>query len=532
MGVTEMSRFAVNPFSNVKSYYLPLLHTYTKMAKTSKTVPKKKAASSSQSVGGKMPVEPRLEECIPGGLGKDAVMRPPYSEEETSTPVQKPTKDKKRKRTSTSEDPKPKKKSARMPKKDVVALPADVIQRLREEKEEDEDDGSELVARVKKTIESPKAAELVVVEEIPPRAERVLEKDSGKVPELSKIEDASRRDWQKAGMFEGASSEAFHSEENSPSGSLGEIDIGDSPILPAFSEEAIREAQAMRTPEVDRGHGGEDPFRGYFIGVEDATDLNEASSLFDEAQQALNRALALRQEAFSKSRAELSRCEADLQGLTEERNALKLLSGKKEEEIKDLRAELAKAHQDQTDLIEQVMKILKAHRLNLGMVANISISQLQQKVERIEQFREEFDTMKAETLGWKESMDRFAAEKEAARAQLSSVETEKAKAEAEAIVAVYRADAEAAQVQAREAAEIAQTRVHWIAELTKCQSHRETLEEIYARGFDLTDEIIKAREHEADDRALASSDDDDDGSKSESENREDLDGEEAAPEEN
>nr|XP_033508877.1 uncharacterized protein LOC117273795 [Nicotiana tomentosiformis] len=222
------------------------------------------------------------------GLGKDAVMRPPSGEEETSTPIPKSAKDKKRKRTSTSEDPKPEKNPVRKSKKDTVALPADVIQRLREEEEEDENDGSELVARVKKTIEAPKATESVVVEEIPPRAEGVLEKDSSKVPESSKIKHASHRDEQKAGTSEGAGSEALRSEENAPSGSLGAIDIGDSLILPAFSEEAIREAQATRTPEVDRAHGGEDPFHGYFIRIEDATNLSEASSLLDEAQQALN----------------------------------------------------------------------------------------------------------------------------------------------------------------------------------------------------------------------------------------------------
>nr|XP_009604843.1 PHD finger protein 23-like [Nicotiana tomentosiformis] len=131
-------------------------------------------------------------------------MRPLSGEEETSTPVQKPTKDKKRKRTSSSEDPKPKNNLVRKPKKDTVALPADVIQRLRkeeeEEEEEDEDDGSELVARVKKTTEAPKAAESVLVEEISPIAEGVLEKGSGKVPESSKIKDASRRDEKKEGF--------------------------------------------------------------------------------------------------------------------------------------------------------------------------------------------------------------------------------------------------------------------------------------------------------------------------------------------
>ncbi|XP_070049291.1 uncharacterized protein [Nicotiana tomentosiformis] len=109
-------------------------------------------------------------------------------------------------------------------------------------------------------------------------------------------------------------------------------------------------------------------------------------------------------------------------------------------------------------------------------------------------------------------------------------DAEEAKAEAYGIVTVYRADAEAAQVQAREVAETAKTRAYWIAELTKCQSRRETLEAIHARGFDLTGEIIKASEHEAKAGTMASSDDDDDdGSKSGSENGEDLNGKEVAP---
>ncbi|XP_070045624.1 uncharacterized protein [Nicotiana tomentosiformis] len=203
-----------------------------------------------------------------------------------------------------------------------------------------------------------------------------------------------------------------------------------------------------------------------------------------------------------------------------------------------------------------------------GTEANISISQLQQKIEVIGLLREEVDMMKAETMGWKESMDRFAAEKETSISQLSSAksqlrgmkeksstqakkiaelkarlafehqkaksEAEKAKVEADAIMAVYRDDDEATQVQAREAVETAQIRAHWVAELAKCQSRSETLEEIHARGFDLTEEIIKAKELEADAGALASDDDDDDDdeSKSGSESGEELDGKETAPGEN
>ncbi|XP_070045464.1 uncharacterized protein [Nicotiana tomentosiformis] len=229
-----------------------------------------------------------------------------------------------------------------------------------------------------------------------------------------------------------AGSEALQNEENAPSDSLGEIEIGYSPILPTFSEGQIQEAQAMGTPDVERAHKGDGFFSGCFT------------------------ALTLHREVFSKSRAELSRCEADLQRLMEERNALKFLNGQKEEEIKDLRAELATTHKEQTDLIEK-----------------------------------EANMMRAETLGWKQNIDRLASKKDTARAQLSSAErqlqsmkeecsalakkieelearlaaelakaiseAEKVKADVKAIVVVYRADAEAAQARAKEVADTVQT---------------------------------------------------------------------------
>ncbi|XP_070040696.1 uncharacterized protein [Nicotiana tomentosiformis] len=87
-------------------------------------------------------------------------------------------------------------------------------------------------------------------------------------------------------------------------------------------------------------------------------------------------------------------------------------------------------------------------------------------------------------------------------------DTEKAKANADAFVAIYRADAEAAQ----------------------------TLEKIHARGFDLTEEIKGAKELETDTEALASDDndddDDDEGRKSGSESGEGPDGEENTPGDN
>ncbi|XP_070020697.1 uncharacterized protein [Nicotiana sylvestris] len=148
------------------------------------------------------------------------------------------------------------------------------------------------------------------------------------------------------------------------------------PTLPTLSDRQLQEAQAIGTLDVERAHEREGLFRGCFMGVEDATNLSEA--------------LSLHRDPFSKSRVEMSRWEADLQSLMEERNALKLLIGQKKEEIKDLQAELATAHKEQTDLIEQL--------------------------------REEANMMRAATLGWKQNMDYLASDKDAARAQLSSAE--------------------------------------------------------------------------------------------------------------
>ncbi|XP_070045000.1 uncharacterized protein [Nicotiana tomentosiformis] len=172
--------------------------------------------------------------------------------------------------------------------------------------------------------------------------------------------------------------------------------------------------------------------------------------------------MALHREASSKYRAELTRCEVDLKKLTEERNALKLLYVQKKEEIRGLRGELARAHQDQTELIEQ------------------------QKAKLVEQLREEANMKEVETLGWKQHMDRLASEKDTVRAQLSSVERQlqsvkeeslarakkieeletrliaelaRATSEAEALAASYRADAEAADTRAKEISDVAEVRL-------------------------------------------------------------------------
>ncbi|XP_070035111.1 uncharacterized protein [Nicotiana tomentosiformis] len=420
------------------------------MAKTSQTTPQKEKAPSSQSTAAEILIEPWPEEC----LGNDVVLRPSSIEEEASASVPKPVKDNKRKRASVPEDPKPKKRTARKPNKNAIPLALELVLRLRDkdDDEEEENDGSALATRTKKTIDVPPAAGSMVVHKAPPRTKGIPEKDLVGVPELLEIEDASHQSQQMGDMSEGPLLEYLRTEENAPSDSLGAAAIEDSPTFPAFS-------------------------------AGDVAGTSDASDLFHGVKQALNQAITVHREACSRSQNELRRYEAELQWVMEEKNSLKLLLGQRGEEIKYLRDELAKAQRDQTDLFEQVMILLKAYRLDTGTMANFSVSQLQQKIEMIGKLREELDVIKAESLQWKEGMDRFAVEKEAARAQLSSSETqlqrmkekglvqagrieelearfacelakaesdaEKAKADADALVAIYWAEVEASQIEAR-----------------------------------------------------------------------------------
>ncbi|XP_070057217.1 uncharacterized protein [Nicotiana tomentosiformis] len=304
---------------------------------------------------------------------------------------------------------------------------------------------------------------------------------------------------------------------------------GHLPSLLTFSEDALREARDLKTPDIGGGSSAGDPFHDCFTGVDDASDISDASILLEEAQRLLSR-------AFAKFRADLSQCETELQKVSEERNALKLLCGQKDETIKDLQANLAKAHEKEAELDKQVSILLIKYGLDPAVEANTSLSQLQQKVERIKLLRGEVNQVKADCDRWKENMDRLATEKETTSAKLSSAEVqlrglkekssaqakrieelenwlteakaeiEKTKVMADKSIAMYWADAEAAQMQLR----LAFDRERWINDSAKCQFRREILKEIHARGFDLSEEIARAKVLEAKAKQLASSDDEDD----------------------
>lgn len=63
--------------------------------------------------------------------------------------------------------------------------------------------------------------------------------------------------------------------------------MGHSPSILPHSEEAIKDAQALRMSDLNKVLE-EDTFHDCFTGVDNVVDLNDASTLFEEAQRLLS----------------------------------------------------------------------------------------------------------------------------------------------------------------------------------------------------------------------------------------------------
>ncbi|XP_070005474.1 uncharacterized protein At3g49055-like [Nicotiana sylvestris] len=226
--------------------------------------------------------------------------------------------------------------------------------------------------------------------------------------------------------------------------------MGHSPSLPSFSKDTMNEARALRAPDQSRVPGEEDPFWDYFTGIDDAADLNDVSTLFEEDQRLFSRAI-------TKFKADLSQCEVELKNSSDEEKALRPLYSQKEEELKDLQAYLVKTHRNEAELGKQVTVILKDYGiLDLNVEANTSMSQLQQILEMIGQLRGEVDQIrgaKVKNLAQAKKIKEL-------EAKLAEVEAEAAEAragvermKANADKTIYLRDAKDVQEELREASE-------------------------------------------------------------------------------
>uniref|UniRef100_A0A1S3ZAU6 Myosin heavy chain, embryonic smooth muscle isoform-like n=1 Tax=Nicotiana tabacum TaxID=4097 RepID=A0A1S3ZAU6_TOBAC len=261
----------------------------------------------------------------------------------------------------------------------------------------------------------------------------------------------------------------------------------------------------------------------------------------EEDQAKMNEVLVLHHETFLRYRDELNQLEAEVRGFTEKRDTYKLLNEQHEEEAKGLRAELEAARKEHADLVEQV-KIFEVSDDEIDTVTNGRNLQVQQKIDRIDQFRAEIDAVKVEAEEWRGRMDRLALEKENAQAQLASAEAQLQAAEEEKDDArsqrveelqsqlssvVFDRETIAKELKvAKSVVEETKADVdEMVAQYKADGEAAQAFEEVHARSFDLSAEDESAKGFEAEAKKLAYPKDEEDSEGSdESRGGEDSDG--------
>ncbi|XP_070049865.1 microtubule-associated protein 70-2-like [Nicotiana tomentosiformis] len=181
-------------------------------------------------------------------------------------------------------------------------------------------------------------------------------------------------------------------------------------------------------------------------------------------------------KAISRFQVDLSQCEAELQKVSGEIDALRLLCSQKDEAIKDLQADLAKVHEEGVKLDKQAeVKSSKglADKSIVVYWADAEAAQMEARAAA-----KAADT-RAHCVKQKGSVQAKKIEELETRLAEAKAKVESSKVLADKSIAIYRANAEAAQIEARATAKAADTRAHWVAELAKCRSRRETLEKIH-----------------------------------------------------
>nr|XP_016499174.1 PREDICTED: uncharacterized protein LOC107817812 [Nicotiana tabacum] len=275
-------------------------------------------------------------------------------------------------------------------KRKLIQVDIDSIHQLNDE-EEDEGGESALVTRTKNPTEVVKSFEPKTL----PAEEETLKKNVGKATESPKIEII-------------------------PSPSTSTPKGVTPPPLPSYSEEEIKDAQALRTPDQSK-FLDEDPFQDFFTGVDDATCLNDASTLFEEAHRIFSQAIA-------KFIAEQSKFEAELKRSSDEGKAHRLFCSKKEEELKDIRADLAKARQNEAELDKQWKENMDCFAGEKEVVlANLSLTGTQ------------LQEVKVKNVAQAKNIDELEAKLDATGAEVAEVmaQIKRTKATTDKIIVVY-----------------------------------------------------------------------------------------------
>ncbi|XP_070014707.1 uncharacterized protein [Nicotiana sylvestris] len=94
-----------------------------------------------------------------------------------------------------------------------------------------------------------------------------------------------------------------------------------------------------------------------------------------------------------------------------------------QDKLEKAQNEASTLKREHANLVKNV-KIFEAKHEQLVVVTNNTTSQVQQKIDRIDRLRAEMDEVKATTEVWKGKIDLLASEKEAAKAELASIENQ------------------------------------------------------------------------------------------------------------
>ncbi|XP_070003174.1 uncharacterized protein [Nicotiana sylvestris] len=262
----------------------------------------------------------------------------------------------------------------------------------------------------------------------------------------------------------------------------------------------------------------------------------KSPALKHDDDKKIKRASVLHYEAFLRI---LEEHEAEVRELTKKRDVYKLRSEK-------FQAKLEVARGKNTEMAEQVFRVLHDSEDKLEITTNDPILQV--------------DTIWAEAEEFKKNMDILASKKEAIQVELESAESQLRAAREKALVQVKKieefqsqldsviydkanlaneleaAKSEVAMANTKVYAKVAQYKVDVeaiqvlakrMADHAKWQARREALEEVHAWGFDILAELENAKAEEARSQKLAFSEEDSE-SLSESEGGEDPEGGDAA----
>ncbi|XP_070022197.1 uncharacterized protein [Nicotiana sylvestris] len=216
--------------------------------------------------------------------------------------------------------------------------------------------------------------------------------------------------------------------------------------------------------------GEDDPFKDYFVGVDEDTD-REAPIALEEAERLQKHVRKLYDRAFSKLQDELSCHEVELEKLTSELNESKASSARKEEELNELRSSLEGVHQERTDFAEQDEVAAK----------DTEILELKRQNEAV---TSEKDLLWGELASTQDLLR--ISQKEATALSV-------AKSEADEYVSSYKRDAATANDRVREISEKAEQKLAPAIAHARLQVRRQAFEEASATGVNLSAEIEKSR---------------------------------------